>query len=433
MGAQESDDEYDVREEAWRSPTVKRQWAESCIIKLRQINPATFFGKGKTEELALYVAENPCDFVFINCTLTPTQSRNLETVFNNAVVAADTRQRREEERKMLPGKPIPGVEVLDRNRLILEIFNLRARTPEAKVQVAIAQMQYLKTSLALGTQARLRHIMRVLQEQIGPFREVKGGRMDVDVQYHYETTPFETTRYLIRKAEEKLKVMFANQQRSRSVQRSGREGVPTIGIVGYTNVGKTTFMNRLTGAGLKERDLLFETMDTTLRRVRLPSGGHAIVSDSVGFIQNLPHNLFHAYQVTLEELANCDVLIHVRDISHPQRAMHKEVVLESLRSAGISEEKIQSSVIEVWNKIDLLPRMDYVPPEAIPVCAADGTGVEDLLSVVDAVLSTRVLRQRRTLSFPEARLPEVLAFLHQNGVVDQEPSWGWRVRFEIIS
>jgi len=207
------------------------------------------------------------------------------------------------------------------------------------------------------------------------------------------------------------------QTKTKKLQRGGRDGVPTIGIVGYTNAGKTSLMNRLTDAGLRERDLYFQTLDTTLRRVRLPSGCHAVIADSIGFIQDLPHNLFAAFQATLEELTSCDVLLHVRDIAHPHRKIHKDTVLDTLRQAGVPDEKLEANMIEVWNKIDLLPSLDYVPPEAVPICAIDGTGVSDLLRVIDVVVSMQSKRQRRTVSFPEAYMQRVLTFLHQHGTV----------------
>lgn len=415
-GEEESDDEFDVAEEAWRNPIIRRQWAETCVIKVRQIEPSTFFGKGKVQELALYIAHNPCRYVFVNTTLTPVQTRNLETVFNNAVAAAIAKRRREEQR-MHKGKELPELEVLDRNRLVLDIFHLRAKTPAAKVQVALARLEYMKTRLTVGSR-RLSEAIQFLQDEVGPFHEVTGPKSDVYVQYHYEEKRFETERHLLRRAEKRFKDLLETERKTRMLHRKGREGVPTIGIVGYTNVGKTSLMNQLTGAGLREKDLLFQTLDTTLRRLRLPSGGHAIVADSIGFIQDLPHHLVAAFQTTLEDLVSCDVLLHVRDISHPQRTMHKETVLKTLEAAGLPQEKLESCVVEVWNKIDLLPALDYVPPEAIPVSARDGTGVSNLLEVVDVVVNAKVDRQRRTVSFPEAHMQQALAFLHRHGNVD---------------
>ena len=181
--------------------------------------------------------------------------------------------------------------------------------------------RYLKTRLTLSTKTRLKETLQLLQEQVGPFKEVKGFRTDVEVQYHYEQKPFETEKALLRAAELRLKKMLETEKKVRSQHRLNRTGVPTVGIVGYTNAGKTSLMNRLTDAGLRERDLLFQTLDTTMRRVKLPSGGYAIIADSIGFIQHLPHNLYAAFQATLDELISCDVLLHVRDIAHPQRTL----------------------------------------------------------------------------------------------------------------
>lgn len=421
-GEEESDDELDVDEEAWKDPVIRAQWAETCIVKVRHINPNTFFGKGKVAELAVYVAQNPCRYVFVNTTLTPTQTRNLESIFTNAVAAAEAKTRREEER-MNNGKLPPPVQVFDRYRLVLEIFGLRAQTPAAKVQVGLAKLEYMKTRMTTTTGAKLGEALLALQQQIGPFREVPFPT-GVYVQHHYQERAFDTERVLLRIAEAKLKRMLDKEKKTRLLHRKGREGVPLIGLVGYTNAGKTTLMNQLTDsrpvARLKQRDILFQTLETTMRRVRLPSGNHAIVADSIGFLQDLPHALFSAFESTLEELAQCDVLIHVRDMAHPQRTKQKDVVLQALETAGVPREKIEASMVEVWNKIDLLPSLDYVPPEAIPICAADGTGVKDLLTVVDTVIGAQISRQRRTIKFPEERMPQVLEFLRQYGTVDGE-------------
>lgn len=412
-GEDESDDEFDVQEEKWRCDIVRKQWAETCAVKVRHIDPNTYFGKGKVAELILYVANNPCDFVFVDTTLTPSQTRNLETVFNNALLAADARQRREEGRVVF-GKLRPSMEVLDRSRLVMEIFALRARTSLAKLQVKIARLQYMKTRLSLGNRGKLRDWLRILHEEVGPFKEVAKRDTGVEVQYHYESEPFETERRLIRRWEKRYKSLLAVEKNAKQVHRQGRAGVPMIGIVGYTNVGKTALMNALTGAELKERDLPFETLDTTMRRLRLPSGNHAILVDSIGFLQNIPTFLFAAFKTTVEELVNCDMLLHVRDISHPQRKLQKDIVLQTLRDAGVSEAKLEANVIEVWNKIDKLPTMDYVPPEAVPICARDGTGVQDLLQVLDAVICAQV-GQRRIICFPEAQTPRALDFLRRHG------------------
>ncbi|CAK0827229.1 unnamed protein product, partial [Prorocentrum cordatum] len=403
---------------AWKHNVVRRQWAETCVVKLRKIDPGTFFGKGKVEELAIHVANNPCDYVFINTTLTPTQSQNLEVVFCNAVAAADARKRREEERHPR-GKRQPECQVIDRNRLVLEIFNFRAESSQAKIQAGMARLQYLKTRLTCGTKARLRQVLQVLQEQIGPYHEVTGFKGGVEIQRHYETSPFETERALLAQAERKLKRATETERKHKEMQRKKRKGVPMIGIVGYTNVGKTTLMNRITDAGLVERDILFQTLDTTLRSVRLPSGAHAIIGDSIGFIQHLPHHIITAFSSTLEDMVQCDILLHVRDISHPQRKLQKDVVLRTLEQAGMTHQQIEARVVEVWNKVDLLPSMDFVPPNAIPVSALDGTGVHELLRVVDTVVGAQVELQRRTVSFPRERMSEAMAFLHRNGSVDE--------------
>lgn len=417
-GDEESDDEFDVREEAWRSPVIKQQWAETCVVKLRKIDPNTLFGRGKSQELALYIARNPeCTCVFVNTTLTPTQHQNLQTVFANAKNAAEVKTRRDASRAPRPNR-VSTIEVLDRTGLVLEIFHKRAKTPLAKAQVSMARLAYMKTRLTLGSNARLRETLSILEEHVGPFHEVSGFKDDLELRFHYETKPFETEHALLRFAESRLKKMIDVDQRTRKLHQSGRQGVPTLGLVGYTNAGKTTLMNQITNAGLKERDLLFQTLDTTLRQVKLPSGARGIIADSIGFIQDLPHSLITAFQSTLTQLISCDVLIHVRDMSHPQHEQQKQIVLDTLQLAGLPINR-QRGIIEVWNKIDLLDLSDLtVPPNAILICAADGTGVDVLVHVLDTVISTQLDRRRRFLTFSERSRKEALGFLHTYGSVD---------------
>lgn len=425
-GDDESDEEYDIDEEAWKNPILRSQWAETCVVRIRHIDVNTFFGRGKVNELALHAAANhPVNMVFVNAPLTPNQASNLELVFRNAYIAADTRQRREENRYPR-SKQFPTVQIWDRTRMLLELFHHRAKTSHAKCQVAIARLEYLRTRLGGGFKHRVKETVHMLQEYVGPFHERLGVRNDVEVQFHYENVPFETERHLLKLAEKRFQKMLQIEKNTRRLQSKNREGVPLIGIVGYTNVGKTSLMNCLTRAGLKERDLLFETLDTTMRRVRLPSGGHGIVVDSIGFLQKLPHNLFCAFELTLRELAECDVLLHVRDTSCPQWEMHKEVVIDTLQKAGLPDSKIHNSMVEVWNKIDLVPPeqltdfLDAAPQGVMPVCASDGAGVEGLLQVVDAVINVQIDRQRRTVAFPEDMAGKALRFLHANGTVNDE-------------
>lgn len=424
-GEDESDDEFDVNEAAWQNGIVKRQWAETCCVRVRHVDVNTLFGKGKVIELALYVARNPCDYVFINTQLTPTQLRNLGTVFSNAAQAADTKERRD-ERRMQKGTRSCYVEIVDRTKLVLDIFHTRASSPQAKLQVGLARLEYMKTRLILGSKSRLKQAFRILEEEVGPFKEVSGMKDDVVINYEYEAKPFEAERIMIRDWEKRLKRMLAKEKKTQENHRKGRENVPTIGLVGYTNSGKTSLMNKLTGADLREKDLLFQTLDTTLRQVKLPQGEHAVIADSIGFIQDLPHQLFVAFEATLAELLSCDVLLHVRDIAHPQSEMQRQTVISTLRSAGVSEEKLEASVIEVWNKIDLLSPDDLqamgksMPAGVVPVCAADGAGVEALLNVLQTVINSQLSLRRRSVSFPEASMSTCLKLLHQIGTVDHE-------------
>eukprot|EP00929_Paragymnodinium_shiwhaense_P029010 TRINITY_DN16721_c0_g1_i1.p1 TRINITY_DN16721_c0_g1~~TRINITY_DN16721_c0_g1_i1.p1 ORF type:complete len:315 (-),score=59.77 TRINITY_DN16721_c0_g1_i1:74-1018(-) len=184
-GEEEDDDEFDVNEVAWKNGIVKRQWAETCILRVRQIEPRTFFGEGKIKELALHVANNPPDVVFVNTNLTPSQNMQLETVFRNGVAAGIAKKRRAEGRA--PRFGLPEIEVYDRTRLVLDIFQNRASTPQAKVQVGLAKLEFMKTRLTMGTDAKLKETFQMLQEFVGPYHSIAQRTLDGAItQYHYE-------------------------------------------------------------------------------------------------------------------------------------------------------------------------------------------------------------------------------------------------------
>lgn len=283
---------------------------ESRVVNLSEIRPATYLGKGKVEELAELIKASKISLVVMDCALSPVQQRNLEREF--------------------------GAKIIDRTGLILEIFGRRARTREGRLQVELAHLSYQRS--------RLVRSWTHLERQRGGFGFLGGPG----------ETQIETDRRLIFERMERIERDLEQVKRTRAINRKRRSDVPfpVIALVGYTNAGKSTLFNRLTNATVLAEDLLFATLDPTLRLVLLPHRGKVILSDTVGFISDLPTMLVSAFRATLEEVLSADVILHVRDISHPDTQAQSADVEAILHELGIEAE--DERLIEVWNKLDLL-------------------------------------------------------------------------------
>lgn len=324
---------------------------ETMVVVLRKLTPATLFGKGKVEEIRVLVEVEDLDVVIIDDALTPVQQRNLEKAW--------------------------GVKVIDRTGLILEIFARRARTREGRLQVELARLTYERS--------RLVRTWTHLERQRGGFG-VMGGPGE---------TQIETDRRLIAEKIGKLKRELIEVRRTRTLQRSARKRVPfpTVALVGYTNAGKSTLFNRLTHAEVVAEDMLFATLDPTLRTLKLPDGRPAILSDTVGFISDLPHELVEAFRATLEEVKEADVVLHVRDIASEESKAQAGDVRTVLQRLGVDMD--ERRILEVWNKADLLPLENRAEvlndarrakPPAVVVSAVTGDGCDDLLAAVSALV-----------------------------------------------
>jgi GTP-binding protein HflX len=316
---------------------------QGLIAPLRAATPATLFGKGKVEEIAALCEAEGIDLVAVDDALTPIQQRNLERAW--------------------------GVKVVDRTGLILEIFGRRARTREGRLQVELARLDYERS--------RLVRTWTHLERQRGGFGFLGGPG----------ETQIEADRRLLVDRIVALKAELAEVRRTRGLQRQARKRVPypTIALVGYTNAGKSTLFNRLTRAEVLAQDMLFATLDPTLRQVRLPGGRPAILSDTVGFISDLPHELVEAFRATLEEVREADVILHVRDIAGPDSVAEGADVAKVLAELGIDPSSGRT-MLEVWNKADLVEpalRDDLADAArhagAVVVSATVGEGIEALL------------------------------------------------------
>nr|WP_244530634.1 GTPase HflX [Salaquimonas pukyongi] len=326
--------------------------AEAGVIALKTIKPATLMGTGKVEEIAGIIKAGEIGLAIVDHALSPIQQRNLEKAWN--------------------------CKVLDRTGLILEIFGDRARTREGRLQVDLAHLNYQK--------GRLVRQWTHLERQRGG-----AGFMGGPGETQIEADRREIQAKIIKLENELEKV-----RRTRELHRAGRKRRPhpVVALVGYTNAGKSTLFNRLTGSKVLAKDMLFATLDPTLRQLTLPGGTEVIVSDTVGFISDLPTHLIAAFRATLEEVVEADVILHVRDIADPENAAQAEDVYAILSDLGIGEEGRQG-VVEVLNKIDLLPAealagiRDTMQEQAtIAVSAVTGEGIEALLERIEAAIGS---------------------------------------------
>ncbi|EPX86160.1 GTP-binding protein HflX [Rubellimicrobium thermophilum DSM 16684] len=360
------------------------------VVPLARPHPGMLFGSGKVAELKARFAEAGVELVLVDGPVSPVQQRNLEKEW--------------------------GTKLLDRTGLILEIFADRARTREGVLQVEMAALSYQRT--------RLVRSWTHLERQRGGFGFVGGPG----------ETQIEADRRAIDDQLVKLRRQLDRVSRTRTLHRAARAKVPfpVVALVGYTNAGKSTLFNRLTGSDVLAKDMLFATLDPTMRRVRLPAGLDVILSDTVGFISNLPTELVAAFRATLEEVLDADLILHVRDIAHPQSEAQARDVEAILASLGVAE---STPLIEVWNKIDLLPEemRDRIAirsgrePAVFPVSALTGEGIAPLLSAVAARLDDPRSEEDLFLPHAEGRLR---AWLHDQGVVlgEEEAEGGTHLR-----
>ena len=358
------------------------------IQKMESLNAATFIGKGKAGEFADFCKRNGVDTVIFDDELSPAQSRNLEKIF---------------ERK-----------ILDRTALILDIFAQRARTREGKMQIELAQLQHLLP--------RLTKFWGHLSRQGGGIG-MRGGEGE---------SQLEADRRKVSERIDKIERDLDAVRRQRATQRAGRQrsNWPLASIVGYTNAGKSTLLNALTGSEVLAKDILFATLDPTTRRLKLPTNQNVLLTDTVGFIKKLPHGLVEAFKATLEEVVQADLLLHVVDISHPQAAEQIAAVNSVLAEIGAGEKP----VLMVFNKIDCangtaartLLKEQFA--HAVEISAVTGEGIPSLL----AELGTQL---RPTREFLELKIPHeqsaVIARLHKVGQVIERRYNGKTAKFKV--
>lgn len=325
---------------------------ESGIVPIKQIKPATLMGSGKVEEITGLIKVNHIGLVIIDHAISPKQQQNLEKAWN--------------------------CKVLDRTGLILEIFGERAQTKEGRLQVELAHLNYQK--------GRLVRSWTHLERQRGGLGFVGGPG----------ETQIEADRRMIQERINRLERDLEKVRKTRQLHRSKRQKVPhpVVALVGYTNAGKSTLFNYLTKANVMAKDLLFATLDPTLRQLDLPNGTKVILSDTVGFVSNLPTHLVAAFRATLEEVLEADLILHVRDIVHDDSEAQAKDVYDILSQLGVEQEG-RDRTIEVWNKVDLLSDEEYLAlsarehsdNEPVLISSVTGKGIDTLLELIESKIA----------------------------------------------
>ena len=367
----------------------------SELVKVKNIKPSTYFSKGFIEKIKPEIAEKQIVLMIVDTLLAPIQQRNLEKELN--------------------------IKVIDRTALILEIFGKRANTGEGKLQVELAHLTYQRS--------RLVRSWTHLERQRGGAGFLGGpGEKQIELD-----------RRIIDDKIVKIKKELEKVKNTRHLQRGNRKKVPypIVALVGYTNAGKSTLFNKLSGADVLAKDMLFATLDPTLRKIELPSGREVIFSDTVGFISDLPHELIMAFRSTLEEVLEADIVVHVRDIANENTLVQRKDVLDVLENIGLKDIENKENYIEVLNKVDLLAvedknileqKLGLNTKEIIFMSAITGKGCDELLLNIDKILSADYKTYTLEIDIADGKLQ---SWIYDNAIVLQKDCQDDKLIFNI--
>ncbi|OMJ71417.1 hypothetical protein SteCoe_30379 [Stentor coeruleus] len=406
-----SDSSSDDEGNEWTNPELRHNIAASSMIRIRRPTSHLFFGSGKVtykqiQEISSYIIQQHITTLYINTIITPLQQRNIEKEIN----------------KLLEQQGKRKITIIDRFGIILRIFSERARSKISKLQLELAYLKYIRTRLVRGENNTMFGLMSLygrglnmenLKEMEIVSSKARGSSGSGKLSGEGETQ-LELERRLVNDREAKLRGEIKEIQdlQVRKVKDPSLKNNPTIAIIGYTNAGKTALMNYFTGANLVSENLLFQTLSTTARKLFLPSGTHGILLDTVGFISDLPHELIEAFKSTLEGVHTADILIHIRDISHPFTEVQKKSVFKVLEDINYPQEKFMKKYIEVWNKIDLVEEdidfsnIDQSLYPIIPISAKYGINCDKLIQIIDKMGLSVLGKTIYKLKFPLEQFSE---------------------------